>query len=85
MADKARFYRFDLCDGHGCETRIITAQSKADAENVIAASGSPFQKAQNVKYLGWCNVRPQPDDMEDGVAFVANVEDNNVTINRTIP
>ena len=37
MASKARFYRFDLCDGHGCESRIVAAQSKADAQNVVEA------------------------------------------------
>jgi hypothetical protein len=82
MASKARFYRFDLCDGHGCEPRIIAAQSKADAENVVEASISPLQKAQSLKHLGWCAVRPQLDQDACDVAFVATVEGKSVVITR---
>lgn len=82
MASKARFYRFDLCDGHGCEQRIIAAQSRANARGVIDASISPHQKAQGLKYVGWCPVRAQPDEEDRDVAFVASVEGKSMVITR---
>jgi hypothetical protein len=83
MAPKSRMYRFDLCDGHGCETRLVAAQSRDDAQNLIDATKSPYQKAQNFEHLGWCPVQARPDEDERGVAFDVSVKGKNVEFTQT--
>lgn len=82
MTKKVRFYQIELLDGHGCERRIIAAQSKASAKNIVDAGISHHQKVQAIKPIGWHQVNAQPDDENNDVAFVATIGGNDVKFTR---
>ncbi|QNA89315.1 hypothetical protein G4G28_14085 [Massilia sp. Dwa41.01b] len=82
MPSKSRMYEFSLRDGHGAPTRVIAAQSKLDAQNIINATKSPLQKIENITYAGWCPVVAKPDEDASAVVFEVGVKGKSYEISR---
>jgi hypothetical protein len=78
MARKTRIYEFELCDGHGCERRLIAGNSKAEVKNAVQPTITRHQKVQNFKHLGWHSISVQPDQEECDVSFEATIKGKRV-------
>ena len=80
MAQKARFFKVTIRDGHGDNFHYYPAHSKDDLLNSLRLL--PTEKLISVDHIGWFDVSVSPDEYISNVIFIAKIDIGNVFFER---
>lgn len=71
MDPKVRVYAVESRNGHGPNVDLAPAPNKSYLTLQIEKKGvySPDVKVEDIAYVGWATVTPQPTEDRDGVEF----------------
>ena len=80
MAQKARFFKVTIRDGHGDNFYYYPAHSKDDLLNSLRLP--PAVKLISVDHIGWFDVSVSSDEYISSVRFIAKIESGNMFFDR---